>query len=185
MKITKVLGALLAVITLGTAITLTPDVSAQAKAKYSLKTIPKKFRGTRYSYYKDPQTSKASYSKLVISAKKFTTSYSNHPDMTSVFKVKSLNLSRNITNHDMMRSNDWQAVYVKKGTLYQFDWESYSANKKSLSSRYKFVSKTRQGKRAKVLREGDTTGRGANKVFQTTYWYSTKAQAKYFNPTGK
>jgi len=179
MKITKILGALLAVVTLGTAIALTPDVSAQAKAKYSLKSVPKKFRGTRYNYYKGSKTSPTSYTRFVISATKFTSHYSNNPNMTSVFKVKSLNLSRNVTNHDMMRADDWWAIYVKKGTLYTYDWESYRADKKADSSRFKLINKTYRGKHIKVLRESDTTGQKA-KVFQTTDYYPTKAQAKYF-----
>lgn len=185
MKITKILGALLAVVTLGTAVALTPDVSAQAKAQYSLKSVPKKFRGTRYSY------SKGAYTKLVISAKKFATYYSDRPEMNYVAKVKSLNLSRNVTKHDYNRADNsgddgWQAIYVKNGTLYDFDWFDYYKDKKANHTCYKVINKTYNGKRIKVLHEVDAfvkNSRDPSVEYSSNYvtnYYSTKAQAKHF-----
>lgn len=184
MKITKILGALLAVVTLGTAVALTPDVSAQAKAQYSLKSVPKKFRGTRYSY------SKGAYTKLVISAKKFATYYSDRPEMNYVAKVKSLNLSRNVTKHDYNRADKsdggWQAIYVKKGTLYDFDWLNYWKDKKADHTRYQVIKKTYNGKRIKVLHEVDAFVKNSrNPAVEhssnyVTNYYPTKAQAKHF-----
>lgn len=184
MKITKILGALLAVVTLGTAVALTPDVSAQAKAQYSLKSVPKKFRGTRYSY------SKGAYTKLVISAKKFATYYSDRPEYNSAVTVKSLNLSRDITKHDFNRAdnsgNGWQAIYVKKGILYDFNWFDYYKDKKISHIRYKVIKKTYNGKRIKVLHEvyanvknyrDPSVEYSSNEI---TNYYSTKAQAKHF-----
>lgn len=186
MKITKILGALLAVVTLGTAIALTPDVSAQAKAKYSLKSVPKKFRGTRYSYSVLDGDSQKSYTKLVIGAKKLGKYYSTRPMYNGSVKVKSLNLSRDISKHDSNRSHSFQAVYVKKGILYDFDWIFYYKDKKSQHYEYSLINKTYNGKKIKVLREAyvlvknhrDPTA--DNNYTQITNYYPTKAQAKYF-----
>lgn len=190
MKITKILGALLAVVTLGTTIALTPDISAQAKAQYSLKSVPKKFRGTRYSYSKAPGMSQKAYTKVVIGAKKFAFYYSDRPMYNYSSKVKSLNLSRNLTNHNFNREDNsgtrFDAIYVKKGTLYDFDWLYYWKDKKSEHTRYTLINKTYNGKRIKVLHEVDVYIKNSRdpavtrSFNQVTNYYPTKAQAKYF-----
>lgn len=183
MKLVKILGTLLAAVTLGGAmVVMGPTEPAQAKAAKSLATVPQKFQCTWYYYVKYGK--KGHYNRFTISANK--TAYRNYTKKNKVTTGSSVLKSRSLKK--AYKGNDGSTcMFMSKGYLVDIGWTYYSPKDSAYGTfgteSYKIVPKYYHGQKVQSLYSknvwlADTGG------FHLLHYYKTKAQAKYFNPTG-
>jgi len=180
MKFTNMMGALLASVSFGAVLAVAnPTVDAQASAKMSLASAPKKFQGTWY-YYQNGH-----YNRYTIAAKK--TSYRNFKGKkwdTGTNYIKSGNLNKNMKN--IKKGQLDTLLYMSKGWLLDENWGNHtkaSAMGTPGTEGYKIVSRHYKGKTIKSLYTNATWNVGNGEV-HLQHYYKTKGQAKTFNPTG-
>jgi len=145
MKLGKIFSAVMVATPLGaTAVVATPqaDLTAQAKAKKSLKTIPKKFRGTWYHYEKG-----YGYDYNKISATKRITRLTFY-GMTNTRKVKMHQFDLNKGNKAGKNPHMWMYAY-KHGTKYiMAEWGTEASDRET----YTITTRKYQGKNVKVIK---------------------------------
>ncbi|KJW12595.1 hypothetical protein [Levilactobacillus spicheri] len=179
MKMTKALGALLAVITLGTVMTVTPDVSAQAKAHYSLKTTPKKLRGTWYAY--NLKNKKSHYDTVKVASKKLTETISGS---SWSYALHVLNLKKNpsLKVLNSVKMSGWSCAYNKGAWTYFQAWGDYDKQQDTTYTKFQVTHKTLNGHSVKTLHS--ITYNSPKDPIYSSYYYKTKALAKKANPKG-
>ncbi|MFD1421646.1 hypothetical protein [Lactiplantibacillus songbeiensis] len=173
MKFVKIVSAVMVATTLGaTAVVATPqaDLTAQAKAKKSLKTIPKQFRGTWYHYEKYD-----GYDYQKISAKKIK----DHDEKrNNTMMMHQFDLNKKVSNNS---KKNWMLAYKKSANKYiMADWYSYAywkfdkfESEKDLGA-YQMTTRKYKGKTVKVIKRTLPYSAG------TWYIYSpSKALAKH------
>jgi len=167
MKLVKLFSAMMVATTLGaTAVVVTPqtDLTAQAKAKKSLKTIPKKFRGTWYHYEKAD-----GYNYKKISASKMKDHFRHE---TNNYTMHQFTLSKGIKAKT--NPHKWMYAY-KHGSKYIMDsWETYPIFGAKYSNKYSMTTRKYKGKTVKVIKSEPTNGGG--------WWWiysPSKAMAKH------
>jgi len=153
MKLVKIVSAVMVAMTLGaTAVVATPqaDLTAQAKAKKSLKTIPKKFRGTWYHYEK---ADGYDYQKISATKIKDHFEHYNHTDTMHQFTLsKGIKAKTN--------PHKWMYAY-KHGSKYIMDsWETYFYFGAAESSTYSMTTRKYKGKTVKVIKKTLTNSGG-------------------------
>jgi len=180
MKFTNMMGALLASVSFGAVLAVAnPTVDAQASAKMSLASAPKKFQGTWY-YYQNGH-----YNRYTIAAKK--TSYRNFNGkkwVTGYSPIKVANLNKDLTGIKTGKQNT--LLFMSKGWLVNQAWESHvkkSAFHTQGTESYKIVKRHYKGKTVKSLYVYAMWNVGSGEV-HLQHYYKTKGQAKAFNPTG-
>ncbi|WP_125763749.1 hypothetical protein [Levilactobacillus mulengensis] len=180
MKFTNMMGALLASVSFGAVLAVAnPTVDAQASAKMSLASAPKKFQGTWY-YYQNGH-----YDRYTIAAKK--TSYRNFNGkkwVTGYSPIKVANLNKNMRNIKTGKHNT--LLFMSKGWLLDEEWANHtkaSAMGTPGTEGYKIVSRHYKGKTIKSLYTNAMWNVGNGEV-HLQHYYKTKGQAKAFNPTG-
>jgi len=180
MKISKIMGVCLAISTLGMALVITsPADNAQAKTKSSLKTTPKKLRGTWYAY--NLKNKKSHYDTVKVSAKKLKattggTSWS--------YNLHVLNLKKNpsIKVLESEKMGLWGCAYNKGKWTYFQNWADYRKNFIGTHERFQVKRQTLNGKSVKTLHSINYNS--AKDPIYSSYYYHTKAQAKAANPKG-
>jgi len=175
MKVRNLVGALFAATTLGVSVAVvTPGTSAQAKAKPSLKALPKSIRGTWYHY---EENDGYYYQTLKLGAQKAT--YKNAFDAYgNLHKQTTLNLhvlknARNAGSTYSRKYNNWMYAIAQKGGYTELSHWNFGFTYVGYGQ-YKVMHKNYRGKSVKVL---------YNKEVKD-HLYQTKAQAKFFNPVG-
>jgi len=168
MKLVKLFSAMVVAMTLGaTAVVATPqaDLTAQAKARKSLKTIPKKFRGTWY-YYDDDDNG---YDYEKISASKIKDCVAGHTD---TYTMHQFTLSKGIKAKT--NPHKWMFAY-KHGSKYIMDsWDWYFHFGSKRSGNYSMTTRKYKGKNVKVIKRSVSDSGG--------YWFiysPSKAMAKH------
>jgi len=176
MKFVKAISTVMVATTLGaTAVVATPAMPVQAKttkAKKSLKTIPKKFRGTWYYY----ENKKEGYSYQKISATKLKTkSKGEASHYNQNMTIHQFNLSKGISNTKTNLNNPhkWMFAY-KHGSKYIMDsWDAYIVIPQKWRSTYSMTTRNYKGKKVKVIKNVPSNS-------GTWYIYSpSKAMAKH------
>ena len=189
MQATKWLRMVMVLTTCGATLAgITSDVPVQAKAKSrtSLKTVPKKLRGTWYDYRKT--NGKGNYSKVKFTTKKVIYGSGRDKQVSIVHPLK-LNKAFSSADAGDSKKINWGVAYAKRGYTVFGVWGSYRKSfNQSKTIRddgvgYKIVHKTYKGKRIKVLKSWWTSEMGNGSLY--SYDYHTKAQAKHFNPKGQ
>lgn len=149
MKLIKIVSAVMVATTLGaTAVVATPqaDLTAQAKAKKSLKTIPKQFRGTWYHYEKAD-----GYDYIKISASKMKNHFRGRTDN---YTMHQFTLSKGIKA--TTNPHKWMYAY-KHGSKYIMDsWETYSLVGAKYCGNYSMTTRKYKGKTVKVIKSVPT-----------------------------
>ncbi|MFC6290580.1 hypothetical protein [Levilactobacillus angrenensis] len=182
MKLMKIFSAVMVATTLGAAVTVvTPSVTADAKAKKSLKTFPKSLRRTWYHYEKNGK-GKLVYSKLKISAKKIVSNWNGY-DTSKVFTTKS-NLHQYNPAKKLQKGKDNWIFAYKSGAKTRLDsWNPEfpkDMTYKRSREQYKVVTAKVNGKKVKVLHDTILPSLPQN----TMYYYTSKKLAKQTNPKG-
>ncbi|TGD19540.1 hypothetical protein [Levilactobacillus suantsaiihabitans] len=182
MKLMKIFSAVMVATTMGAAVTVaTPSMTADAKAKKSLKTLPKSLRRTWYHYEKNDK-GKLVYSKLKISAKKIVDSW-NGWDTSKVHTTKS-NLHQYNPAKKLQKGKDSWIFAYKSGAKTRFGGWSPEFPKdmtyKRAREQYKVVTDKVNGKKVKVLHHTNLASLPQN----TAYYYTSKKLAKLTNPQG-
>ncbi|MFC6179846.1 hypothetical protein [Lactiplantibacillus daowaiensis] len=143
MKLVKLMSIALAATSLGSVATVAaPTMNAQAKAKMTLKTIPKQFRGTWYHYEK-----KSGYDYVKLSATK----------RTERITIMGLTNKRTVTMHqfDLNKGNKigknphkWMYAYKQGKAYVMSEWGTHA------SDRENYVTTTRKykGQTVKVIK---------------------------------
>lgn len=172
MKVLKVVSAIMVATTLGTTATMvTPAVTAQAKTKMSLKTIPKKFRGTWYHYEK---SSGYMYQKISATTLK-TREKGAASHYNQSLTIHQFDLSKGISNTKTNINNPhkWMFAY-KSGSKYIMDsWDTYIYFQQEYRSSYSITTRNYKGKKVKVIKNVPSNS-------GTWYIYSpSKAMAKH------
>ncbi|MFC6163147.1 hypothetical protein ACFP3T_00390 [Lactiplantibacillus dongliensis] len=151
MKLGKIVSAVMVATTLGaTAVVATPqaDLTAQAKVKKSLKTIPKKFRGTWYHYEKAD-----GYDYQKISTKKIKDHFEKRNNTMTMHQFDMHKGIKKLTKHN------WMFAYKKSANKYiMADWNTYvfwkidkSWSEKDLGA-YQMTTRKYKGKTVKVIK---------------------------------
>lgn len=165
MKLTKVISEMMVAATLtSTMVVVTPNLTAQAKAKMSLKTIPKQFRGTWYHYEK---ADGYDYQKIT------TTKIKNHYEhKTTTNTIHQFNLKQGITK---MTKKNWMFAYKESANKYVMaNWNTYTYFPKNELGTYQMTTRKYKGKTIKVIKRTLPNSSGA------WYIYSpNKAMAKH------
>lgn len=154
MKLMKIFSAIMVATTMGAAVTVaTPGMTADAKAKKSLKTFPKSLRRTWYHYEKNAK-GKLVYSKLKFTSKKFTNVWNTDPGMTKAETVKFTLHQFDPAKKLQKGKKNWAIAYkYGKATL----WGLWGYSKSEMSyknalGKYKVVTSKVKGKKVKVLK---------------------------------
>jgi len=169
-KLVKLMSVALVATSLGSVATVaTPTMNVQAQSQKSLKTIPKKFRGTWYHYEKAD-----GYDYQKISATKIKSRFERK---NSTRTMHQFNLKKGISNKNIANYNNphkWMYAY-KHGTKYVMDsWETYPGLYASDRSTYSMTTRKYKGKTVKVIKKTLTNFNGR------WYIYSpSKALAKH------
>lgn len=170
MKLTKVISAVMVATTLaGTMAIATPDLTAQANTKMSLKTIPKQFRGTWYHYEKAD-----GYDYQKISATKIKSHVEKKNNSRTIHQFD-LNKGIKETTKNLNNAHKWMYAY-KSGSKYIMDsWETYPVLQQKDRSWYQMTTRAYKGKKVKVIKIHQT-----NSVEKSWLIYSpSKALAKH------
>ncbi|WP_057877442.1 MULTISPECIES: hypothetical protein [Levilactobacillus] len=180
MKLTHMMGAILASVSLGAALVVaTPTTDAQASSKMSLASFPTKFQGTWY-YYQNGH-----YNRFNIEAKK--TSYRNFYGkkwQTGHSPVKVTNLKKDMNNIKKGKNNT--LIFMSKGWLVDQSWQYHYSDAgfgTVGTESYKIVTRQYKGQPIKSLYIYAMWNAG-NGEAHLQHYYKTKGQAKAFNPTG-
>ncbi|MGX6429622.1 hypothetical protein [Levilactobacillus yonginensis] len=180
MKLTKMMGVLLASVGVGAALFVAnPTTDAQASAKMSLASYPQKFQGTWY-YYQGGH-----YDQYTIGAQQTSDrSFYNKKwhSGSSVVKVTALNKDMN----NIKKGKDNDLLFMSKGWLVDQQWQQHhkdSAFGTVGTESYKIVKRHYKGKQIKSLYIYTMWNMGDGEA-HLQHYYSTKGQAKAFNPTG-
>ncbi|VDG17507.1 hypothetical protein [Lactiplantibacillus mudanjiangensis] len=146
MKLTKMISAMMVATSLaGAMVVATPNLTAQAKTKMSLKTIPKQFRGTWYHY------EQGKYLSQKISAKKLI----NHGDgrnYSLTMHQLDLNKKATATKDFTKNPHKWMFAYKSGNKVVMQDWPAYYALDKKDRGSYQVTTRTYKGKKVKVLK---------------------------------
>ncbi|MGP4117262.1 hypothetical protein [Levilactobacillus zymae] len=183
MKLEHFLIALLVTTMAGGVLVMTPTTTAQAKTQYTLKSIPKKVRGTWYTYHS--QYGKHYYTTYKITSKRFS-ERDFDPNIRKWTMSKSTVhvLKRSAHPKDSKKNDNKLAVYMHGDAVVVQAWSSYNLPYDfRYESKYQIDQKSYHGQPVpslhhyfKYIDSDPSVG---------THFYHTKAQAKYFNPTGK
>ncbi|AYM03657.1 hypothetical protein [Levilactobacillus yiduensis] len=182
MKLMKIFSAIMVATTMGAAVTVaTPGMTADAKAKKSLKTFPKSLRRTWYHYEKNAK-GKLVYSKLKFTAKKVNVSW-NGWDTSKVRKDKYILHQYDPAKKLQQGKDNWYFAYKSGGKTRIGGWDTdYLPNMsyKRALEQYKVVTTKVKGKKVKVLHDTILPSRPVD----TKYYYTSKKLAKQTNPKG-
>lgn len=192
MKLTHVLESLMVVTTVGTTLALpsTPAVAATLKPDYSMATLPKKIRGHWYKYRK--VSGHYHYQSLILGKKTVTMkTYVGKGWHTYRYPLQRFNMNATGRETKAMRAKAPKTAMAftmndkstAVGTWDFFEYGQAKPKKGMLFGDYfKPIQKTYRHKRVKVLVNAAPSEAFSTPV--TAHWYQTKAQAKYFDPTG-
>jgi len=181
MKLMKLVSAVMVATTMGAAVVVaTPGVTADAKAKKSLKVFPKSLRRTWYHYEKN-DNGKFTYSKLTFTAKSLTMKWAGcgtTKASTDKYVLHPYNPAKKLPKG----KDSWIFAYkAGKSTKMGF-WNTTKramTTKHALSS-YKVVTAKVNGKKVKVLHAKNLTSLPVD----IPYYYTSKQLAKQTNPKG-
>ncbi|MFD1456147.1 hypothetical protein ACFQ44_10765 [Levilactobacillus lanxiensis] len=182
MKLMKIVSVVMVATTMGTAVVVaTPGVTADAKAKKSLKTFPKSLRRTWYHYEKN-DNGKFTYSKLTFTAKSLTMKWAGW-GTTKVNKADKYVLHQYNPAKKLQKGKDsWIFAYKAGKSTKMGGWnttKSAMTAKDALSS-YKVVTAKVNGRKVKVLHDKHLTSLPVD----IPYYYTSKQLAKQTNPKG-
>ncbi|WP_367295196.1 hypothetical protein [Levilactobacillus yonginensis] len=181
MKLLKIVSAVMVATTTGAAVVVaTPGVTADAKSKKSLKTLPKSLRRTWYHYEKNDK-GKFRYSKLTISSKKIKDTWNgwgNTKASTYKYVLHQYDPAKKLQTG----KDSWIfANKVGKSTEVGYWRDSKSAmTHRFMQTSYKVVTANVNGKKVKVLHAKNLRSLPVD----TPYYYTSKHLAKITNPKG-